>query len=320
MTMISPQQQQTTPAGGTPFGRRYVLITPARNEARLIEQTIVSVLQQTERPLRWVIVSDGSTDGTDEIVARYAAKHDWLRLVCRPPRVERSFAGKVRAFNAGYATLAGLDYDVIGNLDADISFDAGYFAFLLNRLGADPQLGVVGTPYREGTQQYDYRYTDIRHVSGACQIFRRACFEQIGGYQPIKGGGIDWVAVTTARMAGWHTRTFCEQVCHHHRAIGTAQASELAARWRLGRKDYALGGHPLWQLVRCLYQMRAHPVMLGGLALWAGYVWAWASGVERSAGAELVGFHRREQMQRLRVQWMHLRDLLLLRRTHRPAP
>ncbi len=121
----------------------YVLITPARNEAAYIEETIKSVVAQTILPLRWVIVSDGSTDGSDEVVRKFAAEHDWIDLVSLPRRAERNFEGKVAAFNAGQARVAGLKYDVIGNLDADISFDREYFDFLLQKLAENPALGLV---------------------------------------------------------------------------------------------------------------------------------------------------------------------------------
>ncbi len=195
----------------------YVLVSPARNEAQFIELTIKSVIAQTVLPLKWVIVSDGSTDGTDEIVKKYASENPWIELVRMPERRERDFAGKVHAFNAGYARLKGLDYDVIGSLDADISFDEGYFSFLLQKLVADPKLGLVGTPFKDGPNSiYDYRFVSIEHVSGACQLFRRECFEQVGGYVPVKGGCIDHIAVITARMKGWKTRTFTDKVCLHH--------------------------------------------------------------------------------------------------------
>ena len=180
----------------------YVLVTPARDEAGFIEQTIASVVAQTVRPAKWLIVSDGSTDGTAQIVRRYSAEHEWIELVEMPERAERHFAGKVAAFNAGYARVRNLGYDVIGNLDADISFDEEYLEFLLTKFADDPRLGVAGTPFREGSHQYDYRFTSIEHVSGACQMFRRECFEEIGGYVPVKIGGIDLVAVLTARMKG----------------------------------------------------------------------------------------------------------------------
>ena len=278
----------------------YVLVTPARNEAATIEATVRSVIGQTRLPLAWVIVSDGSTDGTDDIVKGYLPEHPWMELVSLPDRRERNFAGKVQAFNAGFARVRELPYDVIGSLDADITFGQDYFSFLLERFAEDDRLGVGGTPFREGDQQYDYRFTSIDHVSGACQLFRRRCFDEINGYQPIRTGGVDLVAVTTARMKGWTTRTFTERVCLHHRKIGTANDRYLAARFKVGRQDYSLGGHPLWEVFRSLYQMKNRPYVIGGAVLYLGYLWAWVSGTERPVSRELVAFRRKEQLQRLR--------------------
>jgi biofilm PGA synthesis N-glycosyltransferase PgaC len=277
----------------------YVLVTPARNEARFIELTLESVARQTIRPLRWIIVSDGSTDGTDELVARYAADHPWITLLRMPERRERHFAGKVHAFNAGYDAVRHLQYDAIASLDADISFDERYFAFLLQKLADDTRLGVVGTPFKD-TSIYDYRFVSIEHVSGACQLFRRACYEDIGGYRPLESGGIDHVAVITARMKGWKTRTFTEKVCLHHRVIGTAERGEWRARFRVGALDYALGGHPIWELCRTAYQMTRRPLVIGGLMMLAGYFWSTIRRVARPVSRELVEFRRREQMARLR--------------------
>ncbi len=116
----------------------YVLVTAARNEAAFIERTLGAVVGQTVKPLRWVIVSDGSTDGTDDIVSRYAQRHPWIQLIRTPERHERTFAGKARAFNLGWETTKDLAYEAIGNLDADVSFAPEYFAFLLERLAAIP--------------------------------------------------------------------------------------------------------------------------------------------------------------------------------------
>lgn len=286
--------------GMTTAQLQYVLVTPARNEEAFIEQTIQSVISQTVRPRRWVIVSDGSTDRTDEIVTRYLKDHSWIELVRMPERRDRHFAAKVQCFNAGYEKLKNEPFDIIGNLDADITFGEDHFEFLLTKFAADLNLGVAGTPFIEGTATYDFRFTAVEHVSGACQLFRRACFEDIGGYAQVKGGGIDWIAVTTARMKGWGTRTFVERVCHHHRPMGTASAGKLKAQFRLGRQDYYLGGHPLWQVFRSCYQAARKPYVLGGLYLLTGYVWAWVTGAHRPVSAELVRFHRHEQMQRLR--------------------
>jgi biofilm PGA synthesis N-glycosyltransferase PgaC len=282
-------------------GITYVLITPARNEAVFIESTIQSVIHQTWKPLRWIIVSDGSTDGTDEIVQKYTSEYVWIELVRHPERAERNFAGKVIAFNSGYERLKHLDFEVIGNLDADISFDPNYFAFLMRKFAETPNLGVGGTPFREDNEQYNYNFTSIEHVSGACQLFRRRCFEEIGGYIPLRGGGIDLVAVTTARMKGWLTRSFPEKACIHNRPMGTASHGKLKAFLKQGTKDYRLGTHPLWELSRSLYQMTKWPFVLGGCSLLWGFIWSMCHHVERPVPPELVAFRRAEQMRRLKA-------------------
>jgi glycosyltransferase involved in cell wall biosynthesis len=280
----------------------YAVITPARNEAQFLELTIRSMLAQTCKPERWVIVSDGSTDGTDEIVSKYIPSHPWIVLVRMPERRERNFAGKVLAFNAGLERLADVSYDVLVSLDADITFEPDYFPFLLEKLDADPDLGLVGTPFRELTgDTYDYRFVSIEHVSGACQVFRRSCFESIGGYIPVRGGSIDHIAVITARMRGWKTKTFPQKSCLHHRTMGTAGHGTLKARFKYGVKDYTIGNHPLWEAFRSIHQMRRPPFVIGGAAMACGYISAFLKRQERPVSAEFVAFHRAEQMRRLRA-------------------
>jgi glycosyltransferase involved in cell wall biosynthesis len=286
----------------------YVLITPARNEEAFIELTIQSVVAQTMPPVKWIIVSDGSTDRTDAIVRQYAGQHPWIELLCLPERRDRQFAAKAHAFNAGYERLKPLAFDLVANLDADITFDPDYCRFLLDRFAENPELGVAGTPFVEDfvhpeRHSYDHQAADLTHVSGACQMFRRKCFDEVGGYLPIKGGGIDWVAVTTARMKGWQTRTFLDKVCFHHRKMGTATRGPLRARFRHGQEDYYIGGHPLWQVMRGIFQMRERPWIIGGLSLILGYYWAWMTRMKSPVPAEVRMFHRREQMARLRALW-----------------
>jgi glycosyltransferase involved in cell wall biosynthesis len=287
----------------------YVLITPARNEEAFLELTIRAVMAQSVRPLRYVIVSDGSTDRTDEIAAQYAARESWIQLLRMPPRERRDFGGKVAAFEAGRAHMADLAYDAIGSLDADITFDAEYFAFLLKKLEANPRLGLVGTPFDEGAGTYDYRFSSVEHVSGACQLFRRACYEQIGGYVPLKGGGIDVVAVLSARMHGWETRTFPERKSIHHRPMGSANNRQrVAAQFNLGQRAYRLGFHPVWQVFRSVYQMTRPPYVINGVALSAGYFWAMLRRVPRPIAAELVQFQRDDQMRRLKAFFLRSRS------------
>lgn len=280
----------------------YVLVTPARNEAEFLELTIKSVIAQTVLPLKWVIVSDGSTDGTDEIVNKYAANYPWIELIRMSERCERNFAGKVYAFNAGYDRVKDLGCEAVGCLDGDISFDEDYFAFLLGKMAEDPKLGLVGTRFRDPhNYTYDYRFVSIEHVTGCCQVFRRACFDEIGGYTPAKGGAIDRIVNIAARMQGWKTRTFTEKFYLHHREMGTAEQGIVKVRFRDGAKDYAVGSHPLWEVFRSVYQMTQRPLVIGGVALLAGYVWQTLRGVERPVSRELVKFNRREQLQRMKL-------------------
>ena len=154
---------------------KYILITPVRNEMDFIELTIKSMVAQTVRPLRWVIVSDGSTDGTEEIVTKFATDHSWIELVRLPERRGRDFAGKVYAFNAGLKRVKHLAYDVIGSLDGDVSFDEEYFAFLLRKLEENPEVGLAGTPFKDGAGfAYDYNYASLERNCPALASFSAA--------------------------------------------------------------------------------------------------------------------------------------------------
>ena len=279
---------------------KYVLITPAHNEERFITKTLESMVAQTLLPERWIIVNDGSTDKTADIAADYAKRFPWIRLIHRSPRLDRHFGAKVHAFNAGLEHVRSVPFEIIGNLDADLSFEPDYLEFLIGKFAGDPRLGVAGTPFTEdgGYDTARDSFEGENHVAGGCQLFRRQCFENVGGYIPNPGGGVDWIAVTTARMKGWKTRSFPEKRFHHYRTLGTAGRSRAAASFSYGEKDYYLGGAPLWQLFRVVYRATRQPV--DGAALLAGYCWAAIRRTNRPVSRELMRFHRREQMNKLK--------------------
>jgi len=290
----------------------YVLVTPARNEERHIEKVIQSMIAQTELPIKWVIVNDGSTDATASIVEPYLAKNNWIELVNLPAHRDRTFAAKVYAFNAGFERVKNLEYEVIGNLDSDLSFDPDYCEFLLSKFQEDPRLGVAGTIFREdGYSSATDSFEGQNHVAGGCQLFRRQCFQEIGGYVPNKAGGIDWIAVTTARMMGWTTRSFREKSFFHYRSLGTAERSLLASTFSYGEKDYYLGGHPVWEFFRVGYRATKKPYLVGGVALYSGYLSAFLRRMKRPVSADLMRFHRKEQMSKLK---MILRSMFKLKR------
>lgn len=301
----------------------YVLITPARNEEANIEKTIQSVISQTILPEKWVIVSDGSTDRTDEIVIKYLPKNPWIELFRMPEHRDRQFAAKVNCFNAGYEKVKQIDYAVIGNLDADVSFEKDYLEFLLNKFSENQKLGVAGTPFIEdGYSSVNDSFEGEKHVAGGCQLFRKECFQEIGGYIPNKAGGIDWIAVTTARMKGWATLSFKEKYFFHHRSLGTGGKTPMGAIFSYGMKDYYLGNHPLWQIFRVSYRMTKKPYLLSGLVLMTGYLWALTIRMDRPVSNELMHFHRKEQLLKLRlilrsvfrlkkIDQFHLRSVLI---------
>jgi glycosyltransferase involved in cell wall biosynthesis len=287
---------------------KYVLITPAHNEEAFIRKTLASMVAQTVSPERWIIVDDGSTDRTAEIVQRYTRCHSWIELVRRQQRPDRNFASKAHAVNAGLERVDSLQFDIVGNLDADVSFEPDYMEFLMRKFSEELDLGVAGTPF---TQDGNYdsskdSFEGENYVAGPCHLFRRECFQEIGGYVPNRAGGVDWIAVMTARMKGWKVRSFSEKRYHHHRTLGTAGKGALRALFSYGEKDYYLGGSPVWELFRVAYRMTKKPAFTGGLALLCGYCWAAMRRMKRAVTPELMQFHRREQMKKLRAIFVTL--------------
>jgi len=279
---------------------RYVLVTAARNEEAYIEKTLESVVSQFVRPVRWVIVSDGSTDRTDEIVARFAAEWDFIELLRRVANVERDFGGKVLAIQVAMEHLKDVDYDYVGIVDADVSFGPDYYKNAIEKLQRDPRLGIVG-----GVRFDNYGGTFHRvlvspnSAGGPTQFFHRQCYEAIGGYLPLREGGVDAAAEATARMKGWKVRTFEDIELWHHRLTGTQNQQMLFARYRQGRVDYSVGNHPLFEVVKCIYRMSERPFVLSSLFRFCGFCRAALNHEKRIVPGEVVDFLRKEQLQRL---------------------
>lgn len=279
---------------------KYALISAARNEAAFIEQTILSVVNQTIRPVCYVIVSDGSTDGTDDIVMRYAKQHSWIKLMRNDGDQQRNFGSKAKAVMAGYKQLINADFDFVGNLDADITFEADYYANILQMFEKNPRLGLAGgIRYDKCDGEFKRVYAAENSVGGPYQLFRRECFEAIGGYMNLSCGGIDAVAETMARMHGWEVAAYEQFIVHHHRCTGTANRSLFEASFRAGQRDYMIGYHPLFELARCLRRIfRFHSVRYY-LVLLVGYFWSAVQRKERPVPQQFVKFIQREQLTRL---------------------
>jgi poly-beta-1,6-N-acetyl-D-glucosamine synthase len=279
---------------------RYALVTAARNESAHLERLIRSVASQTILPVLWIIVSDASADSTDEIVTKCAVRFPWIKLLRMNEPGERDFGRKALCFNAGWQHVREIPFDVIANVDADVSFAPDYIAVLLSKFEASSDLGIAGTPHSDGSYvSFGHRWADLNYVSGQFQMFRRTCLEDVGGYLPVREGGIDTIAVMMAKAKGWKTQTFVDQTFSHHRKMGTWAGSSRYLCFREGYRDYLLGNHPLWQFVRSLFLMSQTPIILGGLLYWFGYLLAFVSRRKKAMPWNCVRLRRHEQMQRL---------------------
>jgi poly-beta-1,6-N-acetyl-D-glucosamine synthase len=282
------------------FDSRYVIVTAAHNEEAFLELTIQSVLAQTIRPIRWVIVSDRSTDRTDAIAAAAARQHDFVRFLRLDHSLNRGTASKITAIGEAIALTADCDYDFIANLDGDVSFDPDYFVSLLAQFEKDPSLGIAGGVVCEPRHGvFEPRISNsLRSVAHAGQIVRRACYDQIGGWMALEFGGEDWYAEIRARKLGWRVAAFAEQRLRHHRPTGGASPL-LRHRFREGKMDHSVGSHPLFEIGKCARRVLEKPWLIGSLARMAGFLWSYVTGSPRSIDAEMVRFLRQEQLGRI---------------------
>jgi len=282
----------------------YVLISPCRNEAAHARRTLDSVLRQSRPPDLWVVVDDGSTDGTARILADYADRHPTLRVVSRPDRGRREVGpGVVEAFHDGLATVDLARFPYLCKLDLDVDLPPGYFEGLIARMEADPRLGTCsGLPYfttRSGRRVSERCGPEMS--VGMTKFYRRTCFEQIGGFEPA----VMWDAIDchSARRLGWRARAFDdpELAFEHLRPMGSSGAGVLAGRRRHGEGQWYMGSDPLYFAATALYRMAHPPYVSGGLAMLRGYVGAWLSGAPRHHDATLRAFVRRYQRRALVV-------------------
>ena len=279
---------------------RYVLITAAKNEELYIEKTIKSVINQTIKPEKWVIVSDGSTDRTNDIIEQFSDKNNFIDLIALPPTKERNFSSKVNALNQALKKIEGLDYDFIGNLDADVTLEKNYYKEVFRAFLGNPKLGITGGIILDciGDKELPQNIS-LNSVAGAIQVFRKECFKNIGNYVPFKYGGEDAYMEIRARMNGWDVLTLTELKVLHHRPTGTGMGSLSKANLRSGKMFYTLGYSPIFLLVRCFYRIFDKPVFVGSILNIFGYFMAFIKKEKCPAGDAFINFVRSEQKERL---------------------
>jgi biofilm PGA synthesis N-glycosyltransferase PgaC len=289
---------------------RYVVISPVRNEAQFLETTMQSMVQQTVHPSQHILVDDGSTDATVDIIDRYAAAYPWVtgvrkthtesdaRISRRGTRARE--AKEIQAFYEGYATLAVADWQYLVKIDGDVGFEPDYFEKCFAEFEADPRLGIAGGLICNLVDgKLEPEPTPQFHVRGATKIYRRGCWEDIGGV--IQGPGWDTLDEVKASMLGWHTRTLPDLKVAHYRFTGAANGTWNNAV-KNGVWSYIAGYHPLYMMIRCANRSLRRPYVVAGGGLFWGFVQAYLQRVPQIQDRALIRYLRQQQMRRVLLQ------------------
>ena len=277
---------------------RYAIITPVRDEEQYIEDTIKSVCSQTVRPTEWVIVNDGSSDRTGEVIDRYASEYPWMHTVHRENRgFRKSGGGVMEAFYEGYKILQCKDWDFLVKLDADLTFDVDYFEKCFQHFRLDSELGIGGGEIRHQIEGRLIPEKNPRfHVRGATKIYRRACWEAIGGLWPASGW--DTIDEVKANMKGWKTYTFTDLGLFHHRLTG-AEEGLIRDRVKHGVACYVSGYHPLFVAASCMRRLTQKPLVIGSFAIMYGFLKSYVTRPLRLKDRSYFAYIRGQQLRRL---------------------
>jgi glycosyltransferase involved in cell wall biosynthesis len=280
-----------------PLDPKYCIVTSVRDEEEFISKTVESVAAQTILPAQWIIVNDGSSDKTGEILDRYAAQYPWLTALHRENRGFRSTGGGIDGFVYGVDHLQVQDWEFLVNLDGDLSFAPDYFEKCFAHFHQEPSLGIAGgTIYNKIGDSLQLEKVADFHVRGATKIYRRACWDMLGGMH--RGLGWDTVDEVTANMRGWTTRSFPELQLIHYRVTGTA-----GGMWwgfvKDGHADYIVGYHPLFFAAKCFKRLFRPPLVVGSVGLAYGFVRGYIQSMPRVESREFVLYVRSQQVKRL---------------------
>ncbi|OIR03131.1 poly-beta-1,6-N-acetyl-D-glucosamine synthase [mine drainage metagenome] len=275
-------------------GNGYVLISPCRDEADYMRQTLDSVVAQSLRPAKWIIIDDGSTDETPQILGEYARQHDWIEIVTRSNRGRRAVGpGVIDAFYAGLDTISLGDFEYLCKFDLDLNIPPRYFELLIERMKQQPRLGTCsGKPYfpDPDTGELISEMCGDEMSVGMTKFYRTRCFEEIGGFvREVMWDGID---CHTCRMKGWLARSWDDPDLRflHLRAMGSSQKGMLTGRQRHGFGQYFMGTWFPYMVASAAFRMTRPPVVVGGLAMLWGYITSWARGLPKYNNAEFIRF------------------------------
>jgi biofilm PGA synthesis N-glycosyltransferase PgaC len=280
---------------------QYVLLTAAKDEEACIAEVIQSVLNQTVRPLAWFIMDDGSTDRTASIVRGFAAEHPFIRLQSASSRGGRNFGSQYKAIIAAYDLAKSLEFDFVAIQDADQGpAQVNYYQSILEEFQLNPRLGLAsGFVYERPNGVWECRQGNSKDSVAASVVFRRSCFDQVGGYTPLYYGGSDWLIQLDAKIAGWKILTRPDLHILHYRLTSSA-GGIWRGKFRAGMMDASFGSHPIFELLKCCRRVTSRPLVLGSVVRFSGYLWWRLSGRKPLIAQEKVAFLKKEQAAKLR--------------------
>jgi biofilm PGA synthesis N-glycosyltransferase PgaC len=283
------------------MNRRYVLLTAAKDEEAYLEEVIGYVLRQTVRPLAWFIVDDGSCDRTASIVERIAVEHPLIHFQSAASRGGRNFSSQYKTIMAAYDLARSLEFDFVGVLDADQApQQKDYYESILAEFDRNPRLGVAsGFVYERPRGLWESRTSNATDSVASSAIFRRNCFDQIGGYKPLYYGGSDWLIQIDAKMAGWEIMTRPDLHLLHYRATSSV-GGIWRGKFKAGMMDASFGSGPVFEFFKCCRRLMVRPIFLGSFICFCGYLWWKFTGRNPLIPPAKVAFLRREQRAKLR--------------------
>lgn len=280
--------------------RRYVLITPCRNEEDYLQITIDSIANQTVLPSCWVIVDDGSTDRTPEILKAASEQYPFIKVIQRSDRGRRAVgAGVVEAFNDGLDAINLDDYDYLCKLDSDLGIPPGYFEEMMKRMEADPLLGnISGKTYinTSGDKWVSERMGDENAI-GPAKFYRKECYLDIGGF--VSQASWDGIDGHRCRMMGWIASSVDEPeiILKHYRPQGSSQKSIWTGRKRWGRGKYFMGSSLAYVCAVSVYRAKEYPILFGGFGIFCGYLWAMMTRAPRYTDPQYLKHFRKYEFE-----------------------
>lgn len=278
----------------------YIIISPVRNEEAFIEQTIESVVNQNIKPKEWIIVNDGSTDSTAEIITRHLDRYPWIKLINLE---DRGFyypgTGVVNVINEGYKHISSNDWQFMAKLDCDVTFDKNYFELLLEEFSKNEKLGIAsGAIYLIDGKKTTKEKSQYDHPWGASKIYRAQCFKDIDGWKPIPGW--DLADLLAAQMKGWETRCFDEYKIFHHRESGSRRNGFTSGKFLLGTFLYRYGYNFFYTILKGIARLNERPYIIGGVSLILGYIYAFVRNEEKLFDKDMRRFLRKKQFHYLK--------------------